>query len=62
MGSFPPPGDLPSPGAEPRSPALQADFLLSKPPGKARMSGRKGESSGEVAGTSAFFKVLYCKI
>ena len=29
----PPPGDLPNPGIEPRSPALQADFLLSKPPG-----------------------------
>ena len=29
----PPPGDLPIPGAEPRSPALQADSLLSEPPG-----------------------------
>ena len=26
---FPSPGDLPNPGAEPRSPALQADSLLS---------------------------------
>ena len=26
------PGDLPDPGIEPGSPALQADFLLSKPP------------------------------
>ena len=25
---FPPPGDLPTPGIEPRSPALQADSLL----------------------------------
>ena len=32
----PPPGDLPSPGIEPRSPALQADSLPSKPPGKPR--------------------------
>ena len=24
---FPPPGDLPDPGMEPRSPALQAEFL-----------------------------------
>ena len=31
---FPPPGDLPDPGIEPRSPALQADTLLSEPPGK----------------------------
>ena len=28
------PGDLPNPGIEPRSPALQADSLLSEPPGK----------------------------
>ena len=26
-------GDLPNPGMEPRSPALQADSLLSEPPG-----------------------------
>ena len=26
------PGDLPNPGIEPRSPALQADSLLSEPP------------------------------
>ena len=30
----PPPGDLPSPGIEPRSPTLQADSLPSEPPGK----------------------------
>ena len=30
----PPPGDLPSPGIEPRSPALQADSLPAEPPGK----------------------------
>ena len=30
---FPPPGDLPNPGTEPRSPALQADCLPSEPPG-----------------------------
>ena len=33
---FPSPGDLPHPGIEPRSPALQADSLLSEPPGKPR--------------------------
>ena len=32
--SFLSPGDLPDPGMEPRSPALQADSLPSKPPGK----------------------------
>ena len=31
---FPSPGDLPNPGIEPRSPALQADVLPSEPPGK----------------------------
>jgi len=31
---FSSPGDLPDPGIEPGSPALQADFLLSEPPGK----------------------------
>ena len=31
---FPSPGHLPHPGTETRSPALQADALLSEPPGK----------------------------
>ena len=31
---FPPPGDLSDPGIKPGSPALQADSLLSEPPGK----------------------------
>ena len=31
---FPPRGDLPDPVIEPRSPTLQADSLLSEPPGK----------------------------
>ena len=31
---FPSPGDLPNPGIEPGSPALQADTLTSEPPGK----------------------------
>ena len=30
----PPPGDLPSPGIEPMSPALLVDSLPSEPPGK----------------------------
>ena len=30
---FPPPEDLPNPGTEPIPPALQADSLLSEPPG-----------------------------
>ena len=31
---FPSPGDLPNPGIELQSPTLQADSLLSEPPGK----------------------------
>ena len=31
---FPSPRDLPNPGTEPGSPALQTDALLSEPPGK----------------------------
>ena len=31
---FPSPGDLPSPGIEPGSPALEGDALTSEPPGK----------------------------
>ena len=36
----PPPGDLPNPGIEPRSPTLQVNSLPSEPPGKP--TGRKG--------------------
>ena len=35
---FPSPGDLPHPGIQPRSPALQADALPSEPPGKPKPS------------------------
>ena len=31
---FPSPGDLPNPGIEPQSPALQVDSLPVEPPGK----------------------------
>ena len=34
---FPSPGDLPDPGIESGSPALQADALLSEPPGKPKI-------------------------
>ena len=36
---FPSPGDLPNPGIEPRSPAMQADSLPSEPPGKPKNIG-----------------------
>ena len=35
----PPPGDLPNPGIEPRSPAMRADSLPSEPPGKPKNTG-----------------------
>ena len=35
---FPSPGDLPDPGIEPGSPALEADALTSDPPGKPQTS------------------------
>ena len=37
---FPSPGDLPNPGIEPRSPALQTDALPSEPPGNPRVPKR----------------------
>ena len=35
----PPSGDLPNPGIEPRSPALQVDSLPSESPGKPKITG-----------------------
>ena len=37
--AFPSPGDIPNPGIEPRSPALQVDSLPSGPPGKPQITG-----------------------
>ena len=44
--SFSSPGDLPDPGIEPGSPALQADALTSEPPGKAKK--RHFRDSGDL--------------
>ena len=38
---FPLVGDLPDPGTEPRSPALQVDSLPSEPPGKPSLFGKE---------------------
>ena len=38
------PGDLPNPGAEPRSPTLQAESLPSEPPGKPKNTGENCHS------------------
>ena len=48
---FPSPGDLPDPGIEPRSSALQADALTSEPPGKPKLGVRsvlEGNMEGEL--------------
>ena len=45
---FPSPGDLPNPGIEPRSPALQADALPSEPPGKPQKCGSGGSQLYQV--------------
>ena len=36
---FPPPGDLPNPGIEPRSPTVQGECGRSEPPGKSKNTG-----------------------
>ena len=49
---FPSPGDLPHPGMEPRSPALQADVLPSEPPGKSHLiaPGKKANTTINFTG------------
>ena len=48
---FPSPGDLPNPGTEPGSPALQTDALPSEPPGKPKcdLVGRENVSMSKLA-------------
>ena len=41
---FPSPGNLPDPGIEPRSPALQADYLPAEPQGKPKNTGVGSQS------------------
>ena len=62
----PPPGDLPNPGIEPRSPAFQMDSLPSEPPGKPKNNGvgrrsfksRQMDSFQERTGSRAFLYAL----
>ena len=53
---FPSPGDLPNPGIEPRSPALQADALASEPPGFFYQLSYKGS---RIDGSSLFLFFIY---
>ena len=43
---YPSPGNLPDPGIEPRSPAMQADALPSETPGKPSMEGEGNSEAG----------------
>ena len=55
---FPSPGDLPDPGIEPRSPALQADSLPSELPGKritTSMSGQGWGAHGTCSSSCSLF-------
>ena len=52
----PPPGDLPNPRIELGSPALQADSLLSEPPGKAL--NHKGSSLRRLSTKELFLTVV----
>ena len=58
---FPTPGDLPDPEIEPGSPALQADSLSSKPPGKPFNLPISSQLPG-VMGTSIVIHDYYCPI
>ena len=53
--AFPSPGDPSNPGIEPRSPALQADSLLSEPPGKP--AGEKHNPSHSFGAMSLLLEV-----
>ena len=53
---FPSPGDLPNPGIEPRSPALQADALASEPPAALSLSTKRPTGGAAVA------LLLYCRV
>ena len=50
----PPPGDLPDPGIEPRSPALQVDSFLSEPPGSPEEALSNLQTSLRLPGPSLF--------
>ena len=58
---LPSPGDLPDPGIKPWSPALQADSLLSEPPGKPKVGGgevKEVQGCQFMEGLAGFIKIL----
>ena len=61
--SCPPPGDLPNPGTEPRSPVLQVDSLQSEPPEKHKNT-RVGSLSlhqGNLSTQESNWGLLHCR-
>ena len=52
---FPSPRDLPDPRNEPTSPALQADSLLSEPPGKPLMWVGLTQSTEDLSRTNSSY-------
>ena len=60
----PPPGDLPKPGIEARSPALQADALPSEPPGKPKNTGVGSQSllKGIFPSQESNRGLLHCRL
>ena len=55
---YPSPGDLPDPGIEPRSPALQADALLSEPPGKTLRRREDTIQRGKITETYYIIQII----
>ena len=57
------PGDLPSPGIDPRSPTLQADSLPAEPPGKPKNAGVRSLSllQGIFPTQESYRSLLHCR-
>ena len=56
---LPSPGDLPDPGIEAGSPALQAEPLPAEPPGKPKREGRRGQRNRGVRGVTGAAEGLW---
>ena len=60
--SFSPPGDLPNPGVKPGSPTLQADSLLSVPPGKPPCNHYFQLKKTNMKQTATSLKISLCSV
>ena len=58
-----PPGDIPNPGIEPRSPVLQVDSIPSEPPGKSKNTGVGSLSllQGNFLTQESKWNLLHCR-